>query len=85
MNNKMIDKYNHNIRLQSDRTKCNYRTHYSIHRLTNRNGYNIKSIIISTKGCDIPVEKPKKDETYGGMIIYDHITRSYVFVARIIM
>ena len=45
INNKMINKYNKNILLQSDRTKCNNQTHYSIHGLINRGGYNIKSII----------------------------------------
>ena len=71
MNNKMIDKYIKNIPLHSDRTKYNNQTHYSVHGLINRSGYNIQSIVISRNGCGIPLEKPKEDESYGGMIIYE--------------
>ena len=71
MNNKMIDEYNNNLRVESDRTKYNEQTHYSVRGLVNRSNFKIESLIISNDGCGIPASKPKPNTKYGGIIVYE--------------
>ena len=62
----MIDKYNTAIKLSSNLTKQNYRTHLSVHGLRTRLGYLINSLIID-KG--VPKYKPQQD--YGAIIVFE--------------